>query len=218
MPHKSIAIYTRVSTADQAAAGLSLEVQAAACSEHAQRFFPDVATTLFSDTASAASTSKRAALLRALAMRRSLSALVVLRLDRLARNTLDLLRIIETLDDANVALHSVRENIDTAGAAGRLFITVLGAMAQFERDLIAQRTSEALRAKQARGEWVGRLPFGFASRDLDIDPHDINIVRQIYLLAKVGASHRTIGRTLNVKPSTVRHVLSNEIYRSRGLL
>jgi site-specific DNA recombinase len=210
MPHKSIAIYTRVSTADQAAAGLSLEVQAAACSEHAQRFFPDVATTLFSDTASAASTSKRASLLRALAMRRSLRALVVLRLDRLARNTLDLLRIIETLDDANVALHSVRENIDTAGAAGRLFITVLGAMAQFERDLIAQRTSG--------GEWVGRIPFGFATRDLDIDPHDINTVRQIYLLAKVGASLRTIGRTLDVKPSTVRHVLSNEIYRSRGLL
>lgn len=82
--------------------------------------------------------------------------IVVESLSRLARSTKDLLYITELLDNKGVTLESLKEQIDTSTPVGKLFITVIGAVNQFERDVTAERTREALQAKKAKGIQLGR--------------------------------------------------------------
>lgn len=95
---------------------------------------------------------------RALAELRSGDTLVVWKLDRLGRSLRDLLDVSETLRERNVALRSLTEHIDTATAAGKMLYAVLGAVAQFERDVLRERTIAGMRAAKSRGERIGRPP------------------------------------------------------------
>lgn len=81
---------------------------------------------------------------------------VIYSLSRLGRSTKDLLTIIEEFRDKGVKLISVKEMIDTETPSGRLLITVLAAVAEFERDTIVQRTNDGLRAARERGRKGGR--------------------------------------------------------------
>ncbi len=101
---------------------------------------------------------------RALADLRAGDTLVVWKLDRLGRSLRNLLEIAETLHERDVALRSLTEHIDTATAAGKMLYSVLGAVAQFERDVLRERTVAGIRAAQARGEHVGRPPALTASQ------------------------------------------------------
>jgi DNA invertase Pin-like site-specific DNA recombinase len=82
--------------------------------------------------------------------------LVVKKLDRLARDLKGLITLVEDLEKRGVQLHSVDDNIDTSTPQGKLFFHVVGAMAEFERDLIRQRTFDGLTAARARGRVGGR--------------------------------------------------------------
>ena len=84
--------------------------------------------------------------------------LVVWRLDRLSRSLWALLDVAETLRERGVALRSLTEHIDTGTAAGKMLYAVLGAVAQFERDVIRERTVAGLAAAKGRGERLGRRP------------------------------------------------------------
>ena len=77
-------------------------------------------------------------------------------LSRLGRSTKDLLALIDRFEEQGVTLVSLKENIDTSTSTGRLLITVLSALAQFERDVIVERTNEGLKAARARGRKGGR--------------------------------------------------------------
>ncbi len=107
------------------------------------------------DSASGASRS-RPGLSRALADLAAGDTLVVWRLDRLGRSLRDLLDISEMLRERDVALRSLTDHIDTATAAGRMLYAVLGAVAQFERDVLRERTVAGMRAAKSRGEHIGR--------------------------------------------------------------
>lgn len=80
---------------------------------------------------------------------------VVWRLDRLGRSLKDLITLADRLDAAGVGLRSRQENIDTA-ASGRLFFHMMGALAEFERNLIRERTRAGLEAARRRGKTPGR--------------------------------------------------------------
>ena len=82
--------------------------------------------------------------------------LVVTRLDRLARSTLDLCRIAERLQGAGVNLQVIDQHIDTSDATGRLLFNMLGAIAQFETEIRAERQADGLRKAKARGVHLGR--------------------------------------------------------------
>jgi len=109
------------------------------------------------DSASGASRS-RPGLSRAIEDLRAGDTLVVWRLDRLGRSLRDLLDISEMLRDRDVALRSLTDHIDTGTAAGRMLYAVLGAVAQFERDVLRERTVAGMRAAKKRGEHIGRPP------------------------------------------------------------
>ena len=83
-------------------------------------------------------------------------SVVVESLSRLGRSTRDLLNLLDEFDKKEVQLISLKESIDTATPTGKLLVTVLSAISQFERDLIVQRTEEGLKAARARGRKGGR--------------------------------------------------------------
>jgi DNA invertase Pin-like site-specific DNA recombinase len=107
------------------------------------------------DSASGRSRS-RPGLTRALEDLHAGDTLVVWRLDRLGRSLRDLLDICEMLRERDVALRSLTDHIDTSTAAGRMLYAVLGAVAQFERDVLRERTTAGLAAAKRRGERIGR--------------------------------------------------------------
>jgi site-specific DNA recombinase len=84
--------------------------------------------------------------------------LLVFKVDRLARSTGGLAKVLEQLDAGGVAFRSASEPFDTSTAAGRMMMQMLGVFAEFEREMIVERTRMGLARKAARGEWTGGTP------------------------------------------------------------
>jgi DNA invertase Pin-like site-specific DNA recombinase len=137
--------YARVSTEDQ-----KLDLQLAALTAAGVR-----PNDVWSDKASGFR-SDRPGLAGALKACRSGDVLVVWRLDRLARSTKELLSIGERLQEAKVGLRSLTEHLDTSTATGKLLFTVISAMAEFERNLISERTKADMKAARDSGSRGGR--------------------------------------------------------------
>ena len=91
--------------------------------------------------------------------------LVVYSLSRLARSTKDAISIGERLRKAGADLVSLTEQIDTSSAAGRMIFRLLAVLAEFERDLVSERTRAGHAHKRARGECIGQIPFGYRLGD-----------------------------------------------------
>jgi DNA invertase Pin-like site-specific DNA recombinase len=144
--------YARVSTDDQGTDPQRDELRAAGCA------------TILEEYASGADRA-RPVLARLLHGIRAGDTLVVVRLDRLARSVSHLLAVIEQLEDAGAHFRSLRDPIDTTTPQGVFSLQVLGAVAQLERALIAERTKAGLRAARSRGR-LGGNP-GLRARDPD---------------------------------------------------
>tara|TARA_R110001583_G_scaffold58364_3_gene174095 strand:- start:18870 stop:19472 length:603 start_codon:yes stop_codon:yes gene_type:complete len=108
---------------------------------------------------------ERPELSQCLRMLRKGDVLVVWKLDRLARSLKDLVEIVQDLHDREIGFKSLTESIDTTSSGGRLVFHIFGALAEFEHDLIRERTKAGLQAARARGRKGGRKP---AMSDADI--------------------------------------------------
>ena len=137
--------YARVSTQDQ-----SLDLQKDALSKAG-------CERTFEDTVSGAR-AERPGLTDALSHLRRGDILVVWRLDRLGRSLKNLIEVTQDLDRKGIGLRSLQEQIDTTTPGGRLVFHVFGALAEFERDLVRERTNAGLSAARARGRVGGRKP------------------------------------------------------------
>jgi DNA invertase Pin-like site-specific DNA recombinase len=135
--------YARVSTFDQNPDLQKDALEKAGCEK------------IFTDTISG-TVAQRPGLTKAKEQLRQGDTLVVWRLDRLGRSLKDLIEWINYLDTEGVALRSLQESIDTTTAAGKLVFHVFGALAEFERQLILERTQAGLSAARARGRLGGR--------------------------------------------------------------
>lgn len=136
--------YARVSTEDQC---LDLQVDAlekAGCDQ------------IFTDHGVSAVATNRPGLTQALAEIQEDDVLVTWRFDRLARSLHDLMNITASLHLKDAGLLSLTENVDTASPSGRLILHIFGAVAEFERNLIIERTKAGLAAAKARGSHIGR--------------------------------------------------------------
>ena len=137
--------YARVSTAEQDTALQTDALNKAGCER------------IFEDTVSGSKT-ERPGLTASLEYLRDGDVLVVWRLDRLGRSLPHLIEIISALESHGVGFRSLTESIDTTTPGGRLIFHVFGALGQFERDLIRDRTKAGLAAAAARGRKGGRKP------------------------------------------------------------
>src|SRR4051794_18165227 len=135
--------YARVSTQDQTLNLQQDALKGAGCDP------------IFTDAASGAS-AERPGLEDALSHLRTGDTLVVWRLDRLGRSLQHLIQTVTALDSRGIGFRSVTENIDTTTSGGKLVFHIFGALAEFERDIIRERTQAGLQAARARGRLGGR--------------------------------------------------------------
>jgi DNA invertase Pin-like site-specific DNA recombinase len=194
--------YVRVSTLDQANEGVSLEAQKAKIAAWCLANDVKLGDVFVDAGLSGKRADNRPALQEALgAVCREKGVLIVPSLSRLARSTKDTIIIGERLAKAGADLVSLSEKIDTTSAAGKMVFRMLAVMAEFERDLVSERTTLALAHKKSRGERVGALPFGFDLADDGVslipnveEQNAIAVVRQ---LKAEGASIRKIAEEMN---------------------
>lgn len=175
--------YARVSTDDQNLDLQQRALEAAGCE------------VVFTDQVSGA-TEKRSGLDKALARCGEGDVLVVWKLDRLGRSLSHLIAVIKALGDRGCEFQSLSESIDTATAGGRLVFHMMGAIAEFERSLIAERTGAGIAAARKRGVKLGR-------RKRLTEPQ----VRHARALIDGGESPSAVARSLNVGRSTLYRAL-----------
>ncbi len=183
--------YARVSTGEQTL-DLQLDALAAAGCEK-----------VFTETASGAK-AERPVLAEVLAYLRPGDTLVVWRLDRLGRSLKHLIETVAALAERGIGFRSLGERIDTTTSGGKLVFHVFGALAEFERDLIRERTQAGLAAARARGRTGGR-PKTLA------DPKRLALARALYdggqadvatICKTLGVSRATLYRYLKERPGT----------------
>ena len=172
--------YARVSTRDQDLAAQDAELRAAGCAK------------VFKEKASGAKTD-RPELAKVIRRLEPGDVLVVTRLDRLARSTRDLLNVLDELGKRGAGFRSLKDTwADTTTPHGKLMLTVLGGLAEFERSLIAARTGEGRKRAQERGVRFGR------PRKLTAHQRDEALQR-----IAAGETQADIARLLNVSPPTI---------------
>jgi DNA invertase Pin-like site-specific DNA recombinase len=172
--------YARVSTRDQDLTAQVTELTAAGCAK------------VFKEKASGAKTD-RAELAKVIGRLENGDVLIVTRLDRLARSTRDLLNVIDAVTKRGAGFKSLRDTwADTTTPHGRLMLTVLGGLAEFERELIRARTGEGRKRAKERGVRFGRPP--------KLTPH-----QRVEALARLdaGETQADVARSYNVDATTI---------------
>jgi DNA invertase Pin-like site-specific DNA recombinase len=179
--------YARVSTQDQTLALQQNALNAAGCE------------LTFTDTVSGTK-AKRPGLEETLTYLREGDTLVVWRLDRLGRSLRDLIDTVTELHERGIGFKSLTENIDTTTSGGKLVFHIFGALAEFEREIIKERTRAGLEAARARGRLGGR--------QYKLTEKQIEIVQQLYA-AKTPM--KEICQTLGISRATFyRYVKAGE--------
>jgi DNA invertase Pin-like site-specific DNA recombinase len=172
--------YARVSTRDQDLAAQDAELMAAGCAK------------VFKEKASGAKTD-RPELAKAIRRLEEGDVLIVTRLDRLARSTRDLLNVIAAIAEHGAGFKSLKDAwADTTTPHGRLMLTVLGGLAEFERELIRARTGEGRKRAQDRG-----VKFG---RPRKMTPHQR---QEAIARLMAGETQADVARTYNVDTATI---------------
>jgi DNA invertase Pin-like site-specific DNA recombinase len=172
--------YPRVSTDGQSLESQLATLTAAGCER------------VFSEKVSGTKTDRRA-LARAIADLGPGDTLIVTRLDRLARSTRDLLNVLAAIGDAGASFKSLADGwADTTTPHGRLMLTVLGGLAEFERSLIKARTDEGRKRAKERGIRFGRKP--------KLTPYQL---KEALERKAAGECLVEIGRSYNVSHSTI---------------
>lgn len=176
--------YARVSTQDQDPALQLDALRQAGCEK------------IFTEKASGAQ-RERPQLAAALDYMRDGDTLVIWRLDRLARSLKQLIETVEALSTRGVGLRSLTEAIDTTTPGGKLIFHIFGALAEFERGVIRERTRAGLEAARARGRVGGRPPA--------LKPDDLAAAKA--LLRDPAITVEAVAKRLGVAPSTLyRHI------------
>jgi DNA invertase Pin-like site-specific DNA recombinase len=176
--------YARVSTSDQDASLQLDALNAAGCIK------------VFTDKASG-SLDRRPQLDRLLDQLRPGDTVVVWRLDRLGRSLKNLIQLIEDMAEKGIGFRSLTEGMDTTTSGGKLIFSIFGALAEFERSLIRERTVAGLAAARARGRVGGRPPV--------MTPEKVTVARQLYDARELKVEE--IAQTLGVSRKTIyRHL------------
>jgi DNA invertase Pin-like site-specific DNA recombinase len=193
--------YIRVSTEDQAREGVSLDNQRAKIQAYCNLKDLDLIE-IIEDAGVSAKNLNRLGVKKAIEMARKkqVGAVVVYKLDRMFRSTVDALETTQKFDKWGVSFHSIQETLDTQSAMGRFFFTLIAALAEMERGIIAERTRTALQHKKANGEKTGGdVPYGYDVDDsgcLVENEAEQKAIRLIHRLKGKGYSLRAICREL----------------------
>lgn len=189
--------YARVSTVDQTLALQQDALTQAGCEK------------IFTDTASG-SQAERPGLIEVLTFARAGDTLIVWRLDRLGRSLHNLIETVNMLKERGIHFRSLQEQFDTATSGGKLVFHMFGVLAEFERDLIRERTQAGLTAARARGR-VGGRPRVEALNN----PQKVQLAKVLYEDKR--NSIADICRTLGVSRTTLYRYLKGSLSQVKAL-
>ena len=204
---KRAALYSRVSTGDQ-----HLETQLLDLREMAKGRGLEIVCE-YTDVISGAK-AKRPGLdsLMSDARRHRFDVVLVAAFDRIARNVRHFLDVLDELNHLNIQFVSLRENIDTGGPLGRALLTIIGAIAELERSLIAERVRAGMRRARLEGRRIGRTPLSINREEVVSDrrsgmsltqvakKHRISRASVCRLVREAGRSTRVIAQVPQTSP------------------
>ncbi|MFH2204435.1 MAG: recombinase family protein [Elusimicrobiota bacterium] len=203
------AVYVRVSTEEQAKTGYSIAAQIEKLEGTAQ-FNKWILLPAYVDDGYSGKDLNRPAMRRLLedARKKKFDLVLVFKLDRFSRKLSDLVSLGEMFERIDVGIRSITEPFDTTTPPGKLLFNMLGSFAQFERELIGERTRMGLRRRLKEGKWNGLPPFGYrVSKDgvLEVRPEEVPFVRRVFrLLTEENIGVKLITRTMRKEDKTTR--------------
>ena len=235
---KKVAIYTRVSTNEQYEEGFSLEEQDRIgikyCSDNGYEVFK-----IYSDKGiSGKSISGRPAMKEMLkdAEEKKFDMVITWKINRVARNMLDLLKIVDLLDKNDIAFKSYSENFETETPMGKFSLQMMGAVGELERGTIAQNVKMGMMARAREGRWNGGIVFGYDVKErenstnkkrrdteLIINEKEAEVIKTIFTMYSEGNGYKAITNYINKfgyttkkgKPfsvGSIKDILMNPIY------
>jgi len=211
------AIYIRVSTEDQALHGFSLAGQEDTLKNYATVLGYEIHQIYKDEGKSAKDIKKRPAMQQLLqdAELKKFSAIFIYKLDRFSRSLKDLILTIDKLKEWNIDFISLQDKIETASASGKLMFHIISAFAEFERNIIGERTSFGMQRKSKEGGFVNKPPFGYkmVDKNLEFDPESAPQVRQIFEEYLSGnLSLNKLAKKYGFSVNGLKKVLSNRSY------
>lgn len=234
---KRVAIYARVSTTEQAEEGYSIDEQ--------ERILTNCCTDkgyivhqVYADRGiSGKSIQKRPALKQLLedSKNKLFDIVIVWKTNRLARNILDLLKIVEMFNQNYISFRSFTENHETETSSGKLQFHMMAAIAEFERNTISENVKMGMLARARAGKWNGGIVLGYDIKDITeqgdkrkhtklvVNDKEAQIVRRIFELYVTGNGYKSIANKMNHEGyhgkkghpfsiSTVKSILGNPVY------
>ncbi|MCG1311391.1 recombinase family protein [Staphylococcus epidermidis] len=225
---KRIGLYARVSTEMQTD-GYSIQGQLNQLKDYCQFQGYEVMDE-YTDRGISGKTTQRPELQRMLkdAKENKLDCIMVYKTNRLARNTSDLLSIVEKLYKLNVEFFSLTEKIEIATSTGKLMLQILASFSEFERNTIVENVYNGQRQRAIEGYYQGNLPLGYnkipdSKKELMINQHEAHIVKYIFESYAKGHGYRKIANALNHKGyvtkkgnpfsiSSITYIISNPFY------
>ncbi|MEX6013246.1 cassette chromosome recombinase CcrB [Mammaliicoccus sciuri] len=229
LKQKRVGIYVRVSTEMQSAEGYSIDGQINQIKEYCNFHHFEVKD-IYADRSISGKSMNRPALQRMLhdANKGHIDCVMVYKTNRLARNTSDLLKIVEDLHKQNVEFFSLYERMEVNTSSGKLMLQILASFSEFERNTILENIYTGQHQRALEGYYQGNLPLGYNNipdnkKDLMINQHEANIVKYIFESYAKGHGYRKIANALNHKGyvtkkgnpfsiSAVTYILSNPFY------
>lgn len=231
---QTVAAYVRVSTEEQAQSGYSIPAQIekleAMCRSQDWKMLPT-----YVDDGYSGKNMDRPAIQRLLAdaRRNKFDVILVYKLDRFSRRLSDLVSLGEELEKIGIGLRSLTEPFDTTYPAGKLLFNMLGSFAQFERELIGERTRLALRRRLSGGQWNGRPPYGYRmSKEgrLELHPGDAPYAKRVFQLfleqglgvkltaRRLTEEDRSSTRSGRWQRTSVWNMLTNPVYAGQVVI
>ena len=177
------AIYVRVSTQDQAQYGFSLDAQQEALQNYAKALGYEVFR-IYRDEGKSAKDLKRPEMINLLkdAEAKKFSAIFIYKLDRFSRSLKDLILTIDKLKEWGIDFVSMQDKIETASASGKLMFHIISAFAEFERNIIGDRTKFGMERKAKEGGFITKAPKGYRliNKELTIDENEAEKIKLLF--------------------------------------
>jgi site-specific DNA recombinase len=210
------AIYVRVSTQDQAQHGFSLDAQQDSLSSYARAIGYDVFK-IYRDEGKSAKDLNRPEMQQLLAdaKDRKFQAIFIYKLDRFSRSLKDLILTIDQLKEWGIDFVSLQDKIETASASGKLMFHIISAFAEFERNIIGDRTKFGMERKAKEGGFITRAPMGYKMfhKQLIIDPLKVDKVRTIFKsFSELEISLSQLAKKNEITTSGLIKLLNNKTY------
>ncbi len=214
---KFAAIYIRVSTQDQVQHGISLRAQEQALKNYAKSQGYEIFKIYKDEGKSAKAIKNRPAMMEMLqaAELRKFQAIFIYKLDRFSRSLMDLITTIEKLKEWGIDFISLQDKIETTSATGKLMFHIVSAFAEFERNVVGERTKFTMNSKfQDGGNPVTRAPLGYKFVNKQLAPSENSyIIQEIYqTFLNTDTSLTQLAKKYNLSVNGLKKVLKNQTY------